>query len=259
MVFGTDTPAGKLFDVVLLWAIILSVLGVMLESVKSLKIAYFDVFYYFEWTFTIIFTFEYLLRLFISKNPKGYALSFFGIIDFLALLPSYIGLFVVGGSYLLIIRSIRLLRVFRILKLGRYLREASVLSDALIASRHKILVFLGAVLTIALVMGTLMYMVEGSESGFTSIPRSIYWSIVTITTVGYGDIAPSTIPGQMIASVLMLMGYAIIAVPTGIVTAELTQAEKKKKEYEKKKRCSRCQSKGHKKDAVYCRICGQML
>ncbi len=260
IVFGTETRAGKLFDIILLWAIVLSVLSVMLESVKEIRESYDSIFFVSEWFFTILFTIEYLLRLFITAEPKKYAFSFFGIIDLLATLPTYLTLFVAGGSYLVVIRSIRLLRIFRILKLGRYLREASVLSNALAASRHKILVFLGAVFTLAMIMGTLMYMIEGGESGFTSIPRSIYWAIVTITTVGYGDIAPQTVFGQAVASMLMLMGYAIIAVPTGIVTTEIAHAEKQQKKSESAARkCVACGKTGHDKDAIFCKNCSAKL
>jgi len=262
IVFGTETRIGRLFDILLLWAIVLSVLVVMLESVKEVREPYKDIFYAVEWFFTILFTIEYLLRLFITAKPQKYAFSFFGIIDLLATVPTYLALFIAGGSYLVVIRSIRLLRIFRILKLGRYLREASVLSSALAASRHKIMVFLGAVTTLVMIMGTLMYMIEGGESGFTSIPRGIYWAIVTVTTVGYGDIAPQTITGQVFASILMLMGYAIIAVPTGIVSSEITQAEinKKTEETKKKKRvCLMCGTDGHDEDAIYCKNCAAQL
>lgn len=258
IVFGTDTPAGKLFDVVLLWTILLSVISVMLESVKEIKESYSAIFFILEWTFTVLFSVEYLLRLYISPKPGKYALSFLGIIDLLATLPSYLALFVTGGSYLVVIRSIRLLRVFRILKLGRYVREASVLTEALQASRHKILVFLGAVTTLAMITGTLMYMIEGAESGFTSIPRSIYWAIVTITTVGYGDIAPQTVAGQFAASLLMLLGYAIIAVPTGIVTSQMVKTEESMKSTNKRT-CSNCEFTNHEVDAEYCKKCGASL
>lgn len=224
VVFGTSTPAGRLFDIVLLYAIVFSIVQVMLESVPSLNARYGDTFKVVEWAFTILFTIEYGLRLIIERKPSRYAFSFYGIIDLLALLPTYITLFLGGGSYLVVIRAIRLLRVFRILKLSRYMGEANVITNALAASRYKIMVFLGAVFTLAIITGTLMYLIEGGENGFTSIPRSIYWAIVTITTVGYGDIAPQTVLGQFLASVIMLMGYAIIAVPTGIVTAEMTAA-----------------------------------
>ena len=260
IVFGTETPAGKLFDIILLWAIVLSVLSVMVESVREIREAYNDWFTVAEWFFTILFTIEYAMRLGISIKPKKYAFSFFGIIDLLALLPTYLTLITAGGSYLVVIRSIRLLRIFRILKLGRYLREASVLTNALAASRHKILVFLGAVTTLVMIMGTVMYLIEGGESGFTSIPRSIYWAIVTVTTVGYGDIAPQTVLGQAVASMLMLMGYAIIAVPTGIVTTEMAQAEKEKRDAERNDRtCNSCSATGHDKDAIFCKKCGAKL
>ena len=257
IIFGTDTAVGKLFDIVLLWAIVLSVLSVMLESVREIKEKFGYIFFVLEWFFTALFTVEYTLRLTISKEPKKYAFSFLGVIDLLALLPTYLTLFVTGGSYLLVIRSIRLLRIFRILKLSRYIREASVLSSALEASRHKILVFLGAVITLVMIMGTLMYLIEGGDSGFTSIPRSIYWAIVTVTTVGYGDIAPQTVLGQSMASILMLMGYAIIAVPTGIVNSEIAQAESEKKKNESsKKKCAECNLEDHDADANYCKNCG---
>lgn len=260
IVFGTETRTGKIFDIVLLWAIVLSVLSVMLESIKELNVRYGDIFAVLEWSFTILFTVEYVLRILISHKPAKYAFSFLGIIDLLALLPTYLTLITAGGSYLIVIRTIRLLRIARILKLSRYLREASVLGDALKASRHKIFVFLGFVFTLAMIMGTLMYIIESSESGFTSIPRSIYWAIVTITTVGYGDISPQTAMGQSFASVLMLMGYAIIAVPTGIVTAEIANAERDKKAFEASgKKCDVCGNEVHHHDALYCKNCGSEL
>lgn len=259
IVFGTDTPAGKLFDIVLLYAIVLSIIQVMLESVPSINEAYGDFFKYAEWSFTILFTIEYFLRLFIERRPSRYAFSFYGIIDFLALLPTYLTLFFTGGSYLVVIRAIRLLRVARILKLSRYLGEANVITNALMASRYKILVFLGAVFTLAIITGTLMYLIEGGENGFTSIPRSIYWAIVTITTVGYGDIAPQTVVGQFLASFIMLMGYAIIAVPTGIVTAEMTAASIVEKSSKKSVQiCPNiaCDLITFDMDANYCTKCG---
>lgn len=260
IVFGTTTLAGKTFDIVLLWAIVLSVLIVVLESVYEIRIMFEKYFIILEWTFTILFTIEYLLRLWITENPKKYALSFFGIIDLLATIPTYFTLFVAGGGYLVVIRTIRLLRIFRILKLGRYLREASVLSNALLASKHKILVFLGSMCTLVMIMGTIMYLVEGGENGFTSIPRGIYWSIVTVTTVGYGDIAPQTVLGQTIASLLMLMGYAIIAVPTGIVTSEIANQEKNKKQEERLNiLCQNCGNTRHGEQARFCDQCGTLL
>lgn len=261
VVFGTETPAGRTFDLVLLWAILISILTVMLESVKEINADYEDVFTTLEWTFTILFSIEYLLRLFISHKPLKYAFSYLGLIDLIALLPTYLAIFISGGSYLVVIRAFRLLRVFRILKLTRYLGEAQVLWDALKSSRQKIVVFLLAVSTVVVIMGTLMYMIEGGENGFTSIPRSIYWAVVTITTVGYGDIAPQTVLGQAFAALLMLMGYAIIAVPTGIVTAqiaveEIQQRQDKKRLKNKLKECPNCHSDLVGDQPNYCVNCG---
>lgn len=257
IVFGTDTPAGKLFDLILLGAIVSSIFVVMVESVKELQQNYGSVFLIFEWTFTAIFTLEYLIRLFISRKPAEYALSFYGLIDLVALLPSFIGIFVSGGAYLVVIRGIRLLRVFRILKLSRYLEEASVLASALNNAKRKILVFIGAVFTLVMITGTLMYLIEGGENGFTSIPKSIYWAVVTVTTVGYGDIAPATVLGQSFATILMLTGYAILAVPSGIMTVEINKASKEKNEEGLgAKKCTRC-STGNIKEANYCMKCGE--
>ncbi len=259
VVFGTDTPAGRLFDIVLLWAIVLSIIQVMLESVPSLNARFGSTFAIAEWAFTILFTVEYTLRLSIERRPTRYAFSFYGIIDFLALLPTYLTLFLAGGSYLVVIRAIRLLRVFRILKLSRYMGEANVITSALAASRYKIMVFLGGVFTLAIITGTLMYLIEGGENGFTSIPRSIYWAIVTITTVGYGDIAPQTVLGQFLASFIMLMGYAIIAVPTGIVTAEMTAASLAEKRTKKDVQICpniECDMITNDTEANYCANCG---
>ncbi len=257
IVFGTETKAGKFFDIVLLWAIVGSILIVTLESVRELNDRFEPVFAVLEWVFTILFSIEYLLRLFILKKPLKYVFSFLGIIDFLALVPTYLSLFVTGGAYLVVIRAIRLLRIFRILKLSRYLSEAQMLGNALIASRYKLFVFIGTVLSVVLIVGTLMYVIEGAENGFTSIPRSIYWCIVTITTVGYGDIAPHTISGQILASILMLMGYAIIAVPTGIVTGELVK-ENKKAAIEIRS-CHSCNTEINDPKAKYCKECGSKL
>ncbi|MEQ8551219.1 MAG: ion transporter [Cyclobacteriaceae bacterium] len=258
IVFGTETPAGKLFDVVLLWAIVGSILVVTFESVKELNDRFESAFAVFEWVFTILFSIEYLLRIFILKKPLKYVFSFLGIIDFLALVPTYLSLFVTGGAYLVVIRAIRLLRIFRILKLSRYLSEAQMLGNALVASKYKLFVFIGTVLSVVLIVGTLMYVIEGAENGFTSIPRSIYWCIVTITTVGYGDIAPHTILGQILASVLMLMGYAIIAVPTGIVTGELVR-ENTRKAAIKLRSCHSCDTEIDDPKAKYCQECGNKL
>jgi len=258
IVFGTETPAGKFFDVVLLWAIVGSILVVTFESVKELNDRFEPVFAVFEWVFTILFSIEYLLRIFILKKPLKYVFSFLGIIDFLALVPTYLSLFVTGGAYLVVIRAIRLLRIFRILKLSRYLSEAQMLGNALVASRYKLVVFIGTVLSVVLIMGTLMYVIEGAENGFTSIPRSIYWCIVTITTVGYGDIAPHTILGQTLASILMLMGYAIIAVPTGIVTGELVR-ENTRNAMLRTRNCQGCNTQIDDPEAKFCKECGSKL
>tara|TARA_A100000171_G_scaffold51061_1_gene64238 strand:+ start:1266 stop:2084 length:819 start_codon:yes stop_codon:yes gene_type:complete len=255
IIFEADTPAGKAFDVALLWAIVISVLAVILESVKSLNEHYGQFFKIVEWVLTIGFSIEFILRLYVSETPKKYAFSFYGIIDLLAVLPAYISLVFTGTQYLLIIRALRLLRVFRILKLGRFVGEGEQLARALKASRHKITVFLGSVLTVVMITGTAMYMIEGGENGFTSIPVSMYWAIVTLTTVGYGDIAPQTVIGQSLASFIMIMGYAIIAVPTGIVTAELTKDNAERK----KVKCPNCHQSGHEAIAHYCKFCGTAL
>jgi len=258
IIFGTETRSGRLFDVVLLYMILASILLVMLESVQSISSIYEDLFYILEWLFTIFFTIEFLLRLWISRRPLKYLSSFYGLVDFIAVIPTYITLFYVGGSYLVVIRAIRLLRVFRILKLSRQLSESRVLIKALVSGRHKILVFLGGVLTLVTIMGTLMYLVEGSENGFDSIPRSIYWAIVTTTTVGYGDIYPITVFGQILAAILMLMGYAIIAVPTGIVSSELNKTSQKSVR-KKKVICSSCGKRKHNFKAKFCARCGTLL
>lgn len=255
VIFGTDTPAGKAFDVGLLIAILISVLAVMLESVPSLNSKYGFVFKNMEWVFTVIFSLEYITRIYVTDARRKYIFSFYGIIDLISVLPSYLSLVLVGTQYLLIIRALRLLRVFRILKLGRFVGEGEQLGRALKASRHKITVFMGTVMMLVIILGTIMYLVEGRDNGFTSIPLSIYWAIVTLTTVGYGDIAPQTILGQTIASFVMILGYAIIAVPTGIVTVEL-QKDKKKQEA---KACLKCNSKGHDMEALFCKFCGEKL
>ncbi|MDN5204376.1 ion transporter [Fulvivirgaceae bacterium BMA10] len=256
IIFEHDTPAGKAFDVVLLWVILLSVLIVMLESVSFIKDRYGNVLRIMEWCFTILFTIEYILRIVVIDRTVRYIFSFYGIIDFLSVIPTYLSIVFVGGQYLLVIRTIRLLRVFRILKLVRYTGEGRLLMNALFASRYKIIVFFGAVMITVIICGTVMYLIEGEENGFSSIPRSVYWAIVTLTTVGYGDIAPQTVIGQALASFIMLMGYAIIAVPTGIVTAEISQANRKRPT---PKKCPKCQLDLHDIDAQYCKRCGTML
>jgi voltage-gated potassium channel len=255
IIFEADTPAGKLFDEVLILTILLSVIVVMLDSVSSIAAVYGGLFYILEWVFTILFTIEYFLRLICVGRPLRYATSFFGIIDLMAILPTYLSLLLPGGRYLVVIRSLRLLRVFRVLKLVQYLGEADLLMRALRASRRKITLFLFAVLNLVVILGSLMYVIEGAASGFTSIPRSIYWAIITLTTVGYGDIVPVTNLGQALASVIMIIGYSIIAVPTGIVTSEITFASKNLNG----RVCQNCSFEGHDSDAKFCKRCGAEL
>lgn len=256
IIFEADTPTGKTFDIVLIITILLSVVAVMLESVEEFRLAYGEWLRVAEWVFTILFTIEYITRLYVVDKPLRYARSFYGLVDLLAVLPTYLSLFFPGTQFLLVIRLLRILRVFRVLKLVQYLREASMLGQALRASRRKITVFLFVVLTNAVVMGSLMYFVEGAENGFTSIPRSIYWAIVTLTTVGYGDISPQTNLGQMLASVIMIMGYGIIAVPTGIVSVELSKVDW---DNISTQACPACGAEGHDQDAAFCKYCGDML
>jgi voltage-gated potassium channel len=255
-----DTPMGKAFDIMLLLSILASVLVVMLDSVKSISQRFETLFYILEWMFTIFFTLEYILRIYITKNAlKNYVLSFYGIIDLLAVIPTYLSLVVSGTHFMMVIRIFRLLRVFRILKLGRYVGATQVLKESMMNSRHKIAVFLEIIVTIVVLMGSIMYIVEGPENGFSSIPRGIYWAIVTLTTVGYGDIAPSTILGQFIASAIMIMGYAIIAVPTGIVSTEMIKSERKKSINLNTQVCENCQCDQHEDIAQYCKMCGHPL
>lgn len=257
VIFEADTFEGKAFDVVLLIAILLSVLAVMLESVAGIKAEYGDILYTIEWFFTVLFTIEYIARLVVVTKPWRYALSFLGIVDLLSILPTFLSLFFVGAQSLLVIRSIRLLRVFRVFKLARFLGEASQLTAALRASRPKIIVFIGAVFAMTVVLGTAMYLIEGGENGFTSIPKSIYWAVVTLTTVGYGDIAPQTVLGQALATLIMILGYGIIAVPTGIVSAEMSKA--KELHPVTTQACPHCGAEGHDSDAAYCKKCGGRL
>ena len=255
VVFHADDRAGRAFDVVLIAAILASVGVVMLDSVQSIQIDYFQAFLVAEWFFTVLFTAEYLLRLSILRRPSQYAFSFFGLVDFLSILPTYISLIVPGAQVLLSVRILRVLRIFRVLKLANYLDEANTLGRALAASRRKILVFIFVVLTLVTVMGSMMYLIEGGQNGFDSIPRSVYWAVVTVTTVGYGDISPVTPLGQALALLLMIMGYGIIAVPTGIVTVELNR-DRERHRYEE---CPRCHLREHVADANYCRQCGEHL
>ncbi|PLX04247.1 MAG: ion transporter [Marinilabiliales bacterium] len=257
IIFEADTPVGKVFDITLLIAIILSVIIVMLDSVHDLAAKYGGVFSIIEWVLTILFTIEYILRIYSVKKSSKYIFSFYGIIDLLSILPTYIGLFLVGGHYLMIIRILRLLRVFRVLKLARYVTAARSLGSALNNSRAKIIVFLEVVISVVIIIGSIMYLIEGPENGFTSIPVAIYWSIVTITTVGYGDIAPQTVLGQSLASVLMIIGYAIIAVPTGIISSEMIMGSQKKGKTAQV--CQNCMFEDHDEDAKYCKKCGEKL
>jgi len=256
VIFGTETPAGKRFDVFLIYMILLSVAALMLDSVKEIS-AYWDTHLNaIEWGFTLVFTVEYVLRVYCSPKPLKYIFSFYGLVDLASVLPTYLSLIFPGANYLLIVRLLRVLRIFRILKLVRYLSEANVLTRAVFLSRRKILVFFVSVLVLSTVFGSMMFLVEGPAHGFTSIPKSIYWTIVTITTVGYGDITPQTVLGQIIASAAMLTGYSILAVPTGIFTAELANEMQKVRAAVK---CGECGRVGHESDARYCRHCGSGL
>lgn len=258
IIYEADTPLGKAFDVILLVLILLSVFFVMLESVSGLPGEVYDYLYYGEWVITIFFTIEYISRIITVKKPSSYIFSFYGIIDFLSTIPLYLSFILVGSNFLLTVRALRLLRVFRILKVTRYIGESNKLKKALVDSRPKIFVFLFAVLIIAIIAGTLMYLIEGEESGFKSIPASVYWCIVTLTTVGFGDIAPVTPLGQFIASIIMIMGYGIIAVPTGIVSAEYS---KKIGDYVhvNTQACPNCNAGKHRDDALFCHKCGEEL
>lgn len=258
IIYEADTRAGKLFDIILLWVIIFSIAFVMLESVQSINEEYHDFFNIAEWVVTILFTIEYIARIIAVKKPFKYIFSFYGIIDFLATIPKYLSLFFVGTHALLALRALRLLRVFRILKLVRYTGESEFLLKALKASRAKIFVFLFAIIIMTIILGTIMYLVEGGvNSGFTSIPKSIYWCIVTLTTVGYGDITPITTLGQFISVIIMILGYGIIAVPTGIVSAEYTRQDRKI--HVNTQACPNCSAEGHKDRAEFCYNCGHTL
>ncbi|RLD39638.1 MAG: ion transporter [Bacteroidetes bacterium] len=259
IIFEADTPLGKMFDILLLVFIMLSVFVVMIDSVPQIHSKMSDLFYGIEWFFTIAFTIEYILRIYTVNKPfKNYIFSFYGIIDLLAILPTYLSIIIVGSQYLMVIRIFRMIRIFRILKLGRFIGATELLKNSFMASRHKILVFLEVVMTVVFLMGSLMYLIEGPESGFTSIPRGIYWAIVTLTTVGYGDIAPVTVAGQFIASIVMILGYAIIAVPTGIITVEMQKAETKSQQLNTQV-CDNCYFDKHDDDAKYCKRCGTKL
>ena len=256
IVFESDTRAGRTFDLVLLWTILLSVMAVMLESVDSVRAQYGEELKVCEWVFTILFTLEYGLRLLALQRPAAYVVSFFGIIDLLSFLPTYLSGLVPGAQALAAVRVFRVIRLFRVFKLLGHVRQLQVLALALHASRPKIVVFMIAVSAVVVTMGAIIYLVEGGQNGFTSIPRSVYWAIVTVTTVGYGDMVPRTVAGQVIASLAMIIGYAMIAVPTGIVGADLIQADRK---LAAGQACPACGIMGHDGDAVYCKRCAARL
>ncbi len=256
IIFGVDTQIGRRFDLAVIIVISLSVIAVMLESVENVRDRFAFELLVAEWIFTAVFTIEYSLRLYSAHKRMRYVVSFYGLVDLLGTIPTYISLLVPGAQFLLVIRLLRMLRVFRVLRLAQFLTEADILVRALRSSRHKIAIFITAVLILVVILGSLMYLIEGAEHGFTSIPRGIYWAIVTLTTVGYGDISPQTGLGQAFAAVVMIMGYGIIAVPTGIVTAELTRSGGRHPEI---MACSSCGSRGHDLDAVFCKRCGEPL
>jgi len=258
IIYEADTKQGKLFDVILIIAIIISIVLVMLESVENIDEKYHNFLNISEWIITILFTIEYIARIICIKKPTTYIFSFYGIVDFLATIPKYLSIFLIGTHALVALRALRLLRVFRILKLARYLGESTTLVTALRASKYKISVFLFSVIVLTIILGTVMYLVEGPENGFTSIPHSMYWAIVTLTTVGYGDISPHTPIGQFIASLVMILGYGIIAVPTGIVTSELSKTDKNRP-HTNTQHCPNCSAEFHLDNSKFCHICGEKL
>lgn len=258
IIYEADTRAGKLFDIILLIAIIASIILVMLESVKSFDAKYHTFLNISEWIITILFSIEYIARIITVKKPLKYVFSFYGIVDLLSTIPKYLSFFLVGSHSLVALRALRLMRIFRILKLARYIGESTNFVRALKMSRAKVSVFLFFVLILCIVLGTVMYLVESEESGFNSIPRSVYWAIVTLTTVGYGDIAPATPLGQFIASIIMIMGYGIIAIPTGIVSSEMTKVNRRKVSVNTQA-CPSCLKENHKDNAEYCYNCGEKL
>ena len=256
IIFEADTPVGKAFDILLILTIMVSVFVVMLDSVQAVHVKHAHLLSVIEWIITGLFTVEYAMRILSVQRPAMYMRSFYGIVDVLAILPSYTSLLFPGMRYLQAIRIVRVLRIFRVLKLVRYIREAKILANALKASWRKITVFLFTVLILVTIFGCVVYVIEGEANGFTSIPRSIYWAIVTLTTVGYGDLSPKTGMGQTFAAIIMILGYAIIAVPTGIVTVEMTKAEAKQISTQS---CPFCSAEGHDVDAVHCKYCGGKL
>jgi len=256
IIFGTHTPAGRAFDISLIIAILASLLVLILESIPNVMTEWSQELRYIEYTFTALFTIEYLLRLYCSPKPKSYATSFYGIVDLLAILPTYLAIFFPGASFMGVVRLLRVMRIFRILKLVRYLQDSNILLRSLLMARRKILIFFSTVGILVVIFGALIFVIEGPENGFTSIPHSIYWAIVTITTVGYGDMVPQTAIGKAIASLTMLLGYSILAVPTGIITAELSSEMNSHKELVK---CPNCNRSGHDPDALYCKHCASEL
>jgi voltage-gated potassium channel len=256
IIFEADTPAGKAFDVILIISVLISVTAVILESVAAIEARYGGLLRSIEWFFTILFTIEYILRLYAVEKSVRYAVSFFGIVDLLAFLPTYIGMLITGGQFFIIIRILRVLRIFRVFKLVTYIRETNLLIAALKASRRRILIFLLAVFTLVVILGAMMYIIEDAEAGFTSIPRSIYWAIVTLTTVGYGDISPKTGIGQTLAAVIMILGYSLIVVPTGFVSIAMSASAKKDKSG---RSCPQCSREEHDDDALFCKYCGGKL
>jgi voltage-gated potassium channel len=256
IIFEAETTAGRLFDLVLLWCIVLSVLVVFFDSIAEFHERYRLYLKLAEWFFTFLFSLEYVLRLICTERPLRYARSFFGIVDLLAILPSYLSLFFPGTESLMVVRALRVLRIFRILKMARYLTEARVLAGAVWETRRKIIVFVITVVTLVIIIGAVMYLIEGEEHGFDSVPRGMYWAIVTLTTVGYGDISPQTPLGQVFASIVMICGYGIIAVPTGIVTVAISQASQQPVSPQI---CPQCAGQGHDTDAKFCKYCGSSL
>jgi voltage-gated potassium channel len=254
VIFEADTLGGKVFDIALLTTILLSIVTVCLESVASIDAEYHQPLRIAEWIFTILFTIEYILRIICVRRPLGYIFSFYGITDLLAVLPTWLTLVDLGTRYGVVVRGLRLIRIFRVLKLGRLVFDAGSLGRALMASRGKIVVFLTTILIIVVIVGAAMHVIEGPENGFTSIPQGMYWGIVTMTTVGYGDIVPSTVPGKILATIIMILGYSLIVVPTGIITAELTRAKPLTTQV-----CPDCSREGHDQDATHCKYCGGKL
>lgn len=261
VIFGYESKAGRWFDILLMLLIISSVLAVLLDSIASVHARYGDLLYKLELLYTVLFTVEYALRLYSTTHKRRYIFSFYGIVDLLSILPTYVAFFYPSAVYFIVIRIMRVLRVFRILKLMRYMGEANMLYAALLQARRKIFVFLFSVITLIIIFGALMFIIEGGENGFDNIPQSIYWAIVTITTVGYGDIAPQTPLGQFVAAIAMICGYAIIAVPTGIIGAELMQQvqEREKTRRTQGSECTSCKAKGHDLDARHCKYCGNLI